>query len=79
MTDSLSNFVSAAWPIILALIALIVAWTKFGTRLSESEARIGILEGKITQSDEKQNQIMIQLSQIQADLLWIRRTLDQTK
>jgi len=79
MTDSLSNFIQASWPIIMALIALIVAWTKFGSRLSESEERIGTLEAKSTLSNEKQNQIMIQLSQIQADLMWIRRTLDQTK
>ena len=64
------------WVILFFIASLIATWTRFEISLGTLEARVNESESKISAGEAAQTDIKVQLSQIQTDILWIRRALE---
>lgn len=60
------------WPLIVAVVGLIIGWTTFQLKLETVINRIATVETKASASEAINNQILTQLSQIQTDISWIK-------
>lgn len=65
------------WQLVAICIALITAWVNIQNSVKQLEARTTANESKIETQIAGQNEIKVQLSQIQTDLIWIRKTLEK--
>lgn len=75
MSESKQNGIGTLlkyWPVILFIAGLIMTWTNFKNQTSANEDRLTKLEARAIAWDNNQNEILVQLSQIQADLAWIK-------
>jgi len=75
MERGLLKQIKENWVILFFIASLIVTWTRFEVSLGTLEERVVTLETRSEKSIEVQNQILVQLSQIQTDLSWIRSNL----
>ena len=63
--------------ILIPLVALAVSWGIFTARLDHTERMINGLQDTYKQQNQINQDIQIKLTQIQTDVLWIRKGLDQ--
>jgi hypothetical protein len=62
-------------PLITLAVMSIFAWANLNNTINNNDKRITALEASDRVSRDAQNQMLIQLSQIQADLGWIKNQL----
>ena len=60
------------WPLVIAIVGIITMWVTIQKDQESTFTRINTLEAKTQSIDISNNQILVQLSQIQADLSWIK-------
>lgn len=73
------RFLKENWMGIVFIAGLIVTWTNLKNTQANSQERITSLETKVASVDASQNEILVQLSQIQTDVSWLRKESDLKK
>lgn len=80
MTHERPNFLAASikyLPLITVIAMMILAYGSLRDTSANSEKRITALELSDRQSRDVQSQMLVQLSQIQTDLKWLRERLQK--
>lgn len=67
------TFLVKYWPLIAAIAGIIVMWTTTNNTVASDTDRITTVEAKQQAYDSAQTQVLVQLSQIQSDLTWIKQ------
>jgi hypothetical protein len=62
-------------PLLILGAGVIASWTTLNNNASVQEGKIKSLEARASMVESSNNQVLVQLSQIQADLSWIRNAL----
>ncbi len=65
------------WQLIALGVAFITAWANIQSTIKNIEVRTGVLETKLEAQTAQNIQILVQLSQMQTDLQWIKSRLSQ--
>lgn len=65
------------WPIIVSIVLLIGAWFTLKTSVDANTGNISKLQTHQETIDTNQTQILVQLSQIQADISWVKERLNK--
>lgn len=72
------------WQLYSALVAIILGYSALGNNQRAMETRVGNLETELREmrnefktTQAAQSDVKAQLSQIQTDLLWIRKSLEK--
>ena len=64
-------------PLLILGVGIVATWTTLKNTSAAQEEKITSLETRTRAAEVSNNQILVQLSQIQSDLSWIRKSLDK--
>lgn len=65
------------WQILVLALAIISFWINTQNNLTGLDDRTAKVEAKVELQSIAQNDIKVQLSQIQTDILWIRKSIEK--
>jgi hypothetical protein len=69
------NLLLKYWPLIMVVISVIIMFANQSSSIENNTERITALELSDRASRDAQNQMLVQLSQIQTDIQWIKNQL----
>lgn len=66
------------WPFFLTLCSLAAWWGTTGIRITTLEAHQAAQDVKLEAVNLMYNQVLVQLSQIQTDIIWLRKDAEHS-
>lgn len=73
-----SNLIQGYWPLVLAVITVVVMWTTIQNETTANAQNIDQLTSEYTQIYQSENATSVQLASIQTDISWIKNRLSIT-
>jgi len=69
------KFIRDNWVIVVFFVTMVMAFANFQNADVKATEQIGVLEISMDRSNDARQAIQVQLAQIQADINWIRKSL----